>query len=71
VAEQEDEDGVARLHARSEIGESLFYARARRLLVREIGDVGVRHGVLLLRRLDERRRPRLEFLRVLFIAGHR
>ena len=69
VADQQDDDGVARLDARGQLRERLLDAVFRGRAIREHGDVRVGDRVLFLRGVDERRRPLRELLRMLLVAG--
>jgi hypothetical protein len=70
VAEQEHAHRVGRFDPRREIRERFFDTGLRRLLVGQERNVRVRRRVLLLRRLDEARRPGLKLRRVLFVPRH-
>jgi len=68
VADQQDEDRVVRPGASGDVGDRLLNALLRGAPIREQRDVRFGDGVLLLRGVDERRGPLLEFLRVLLVA---
>jgi hypothetical protein len=69
VADQQDHHRVVRLDARRQIVERLLDAGAVGVRAGEIGDVGVRHLVVLLGGVDERGRPFLKERGVLVVSG--